>query len=490
MTHSPPFGRAPVAAWPWLLAGLLALPLLALFLRGFPALPGTAKDLDVVLTSLLLATAGSLITLALALGLAVLGVLGGVGRTLEALLLLGYLVPPFVTGIGVLFSLQAFGVRIYGVPGILLAWALHYAPLAYLLLKPQVRVAMGLLAAARVHGVGGAKALRVFLPPLLPPLLVAGGTLYLALLGNFGVPAVLGLPERVYVLPTLAYARLLSPTAQDPLGEAAALGLWLGLLALPVVLLGRAGLLEAKESLLPPARPAYRLLFALYALLALLLVLLGLLREALLNPYTGAWDPVFAQALDLPLVQKGLRNSLLLALGATLLLLLLALALRPFPGLLRRVRGVLDLHYLLPGTLLGVGLILLLAPTPLYATPWLLLLAYLLNFAALALRALEGGLGVEGAVLAGRVHGLGRLRAWLRIGYPLLLPSAFAGAFLIFPLAFAEITLSALLYAPGAETIGVAVLSALNGGLYREASALGLVLMAFSALALLGRPRW
>lgn len=476
---------------PWHLAvGLpLALPLLVLFVRGLPHFPSTWRDWDVVLLSLVLAGLGTALTLAIGLGLAILGRAGRVAAGWEALLLLGYLVPPFVTGMGVLFSLGALGVRLQGVPGILLAWALHYAPLAYLLLKPQVGLALGLLATARVHGATGVRALRAFLPPLFPPLLVVGGTLYLALLGNFGVPAVLGLPERVYVLPTLAYARLLSPVAQDPLGQAAALGLWLALLALPAVLIAQSPLLEAKEPLLPPSRLLYRFLFALYSVAALALVLLGLLREALQNPYTGHWDPAFAQALGLPLVQKGLRNSLLLALVATGLLLLLGLALRPFPRIQKGVRGVLDIHYLLPGTLLGIGLILLLAPTPLYGTPWLLLLAYLLNFAALALRALEGGPAVEGAVLAGRVHGLSPGRAWWRLGYPLLLPYLYAGAFLIFPLAFAEITLSALLYAPGAETVGVAVLSALNGGLYREASALGLILMGVAALALLGRPR-
>ncbi len=485
----PGFSRPLSFPWHLPLALALALPFLVLFVRGLPHFPSTGRDLDVILFSLVLAGLGTLLTLFLALTLAVLGLAGRVVGGCEALLLLGYLVPPFVTGMGLLFSLGALGVRIQGVPGILLAWTLHYAPLAYLHLKPQVGLALGLLATARVHGATGIRSLKAFLPPLFPPLLVAGGTLYLALLGNFGVPAVLGLPERVYVLPTLAYARLLSPVAQDPLGEAAALGLWLALLALPAVLLARSPLLEAREPLLPPPKPLYRLLFALYALTALALVLLGLLREALQNPYTGRWDPAFTQALGLPLVQKGLRNSLLLALGATGLLLLLALALRPFPRLLKGIRGVLDIHYLLPGTLLGVSLILLLAPTPLYGTPWLLLLAYLLHFAALALRALEGGPAVEGAVLAGRVHGLSPGRAWWRLGYPLLLPSLYAGAFLIFPLAFSEITLSALLYAPGAETVGVAVLSALNGGLYREASALGLVLMALAALALLGRPR-
>jgi iron(III) transport system permease protein len=92
--------------------------------------------------------------------------------------------------------------------------------------------------------------------------------------------------------------------------------------------------------------------------------------------------------------------------AASLATLLLALLLRPFPGAFRALGGLFDLYYLLPGTLLGLGLILLLAPTPLYATVWTLLLAYLLNFASLAFRALEAGARVEAQVAAARVHGL------------------------------------------------------------------------------------
>lgn len=474
---------------PFALALLGTSPLLALLPRGLPHLL-PPKDLDVVVLSLGLAASGTLLALGLGLALAYLALMGGVSRLWEGVFLLSYLVPPFVTGMGLLFTLQELGLKAYGVPGILLAWTLHYAPLAYLLLKPQVQAALPLLQAARVHGLKGWKRLYAFLPPLLPSLLVTGGALYLALLGNFGVPAVLGLPERVYTLPTLAYARLTSPLAQDPIGEAAALGLWLGLLALPAILLARPALLEAHPALPEGRRGGFRLLFATYSLFALGLSLFGLLREALLNPYTGAWDPAFARAWELPLVRQGLLHSLLLALLTTGVLLALALVVRPFPHTMRSLRQSLDLAYLLPGTLLGIVLILLLAPTRLYATPALLLLAYLWNFASLALRAVEGGVKVEEMVLAGRVHGLSLPKAWARVGYPLLLPSAFAGAFLIFPLAVSEITLSSLLYAPGAETVGVAVLSALNGGLYREAASLGLLLLALAALGLLGRPRW
>ncbi|WP_018464957.1 hypothetical protein [Calidithermus timidus] len=462
-------------------------PLWVLAVRGIGHFLEGFKDWDVALNSLLLAGGGTLLCLSVGLGLAYLAMVGGAGRWLEGLLLLSYLVPPFVTGIGLLFTLQGLGLRAYGVWGILLAWLLHYTPLAYLLLKPQLRSAWLLLRAASVHGVTGWRRFRVFLPPLAPALLVAGGTVYIALLGNFGVPAVLGIPERVYVLPTLAYARLSSSLASDPLGQSAALALWLGGLALPALLLSRPPVVEAglEEAWQPRLWAKVGLL--VYGLAALGLSTLGLLREALQNPYSGAWEPAFRAAWALPLIRQGLVNSFFLASLATVLLVGSALLLRPFPAFMRRLRGLLDIYYLLPGTLLGIGLILLLAPTPLYGTPGILLLAYLLHLAPLALRALESGIRVEGLVFAARAHGLSPVRGWLRVGYPPLWGAAFAAGFLIFPLAFSELTLSALLYAPGSETLGVAVLSALNGGLYREAAAIGLALLGFSAIALVGR---
>lgn len=253
---------------PWALAlPALLLPFLVLSVRGAQHLGAALEAWDVALNSLLLALAGTLLVLGVALGLALLALWGGVGRGLEALLLLSFYIPPFVTGIGLLFTFQSFGLKAYGVGGILLGWTLHYAPMAYALLRPSLEHLLPLLRAARVHGVASGRRLRVLLPPLFPALLAAGGLVYLALLGNFGIPAVLGLPQRVYVLPTLAYARLNSPLGQDPLGEAMAMGLWLGLLALPALLLRPRPILEAasKEGLAP--RPLFRLAFALYALL-------------------------------------------------------------------------------------------------------------------------------------------------------------------------------------------------------------------------------
>jgi len=473
----------------WLLLSLgAALPLLVLAWRGLGDVAILPKVLDLAGVSLLLALAGSLLCLAVGGGLAWLAFRARLHPGWDALLLPAYLVPPFVGALGFLYALQLVGLQPYGVGGILLAWTAHYAPIAYLLLRPALESKLApLLIASEVHGVTGWRRVRALLPPLFPALVAAFGALYLTLLGNFGVPAVLGLPAQVYTLPTLAYARLFSPASPDPLGEAAAIGLLLGLLAVPALLLSSQ---PSGEPSPRPLRPrlvwAARIGFALFALAAVAFPLVGLMRRALFNTFTGAFQPAFATALELPLVRQGLTNSVLQALLATGMLLLLGLLMAPQPAALRRLRQVLDLHYLLPGTLLALGLILLLAPTPLYATPWILLLAYLLNFAALMLRAMEAGLeaGIERLVEVGRLFGLRRRQAWWKIGFPLMRPYLAAGVFLVLPLCLAELTLSAMLYAPGSETLGVAVLSALNGGLFREAAAIGLMLMALSLLLL------
>jgi len=484
-------GYAATAFWLFSSIGI-ALPLLVLAWRGLGnthTLPGV---LDLAGVSLLLALAGSLLCLVVGGGLAWLAFCARLHPGWDVLLLPAYLVPPFVGALGFLYALQLLGLRPYGVGSILLAWTAHYAPIAYLLLRPTLESKLApLLVACEVHGVTGGRRVRALLPPLFSALTATFGVLYLSLLGNFGVPVVLGLPAQIYTLPTLAYTRLFSPASPDPLGEAAAIGLLLGLLATPALLLYSQ---PSGEPSPRPLRPrlvwAARIGLVLFALAAVAFPLTGLLQRALFNTFTGAFQPAFATAWELPLVRQGLANSVLLALLATGLLLLLGLLMAPQPRAMRRLRQVLDLHYLLPGTLLALGLILLLAPTPLYATPWILLLAYLLNFAALMLRSIEAGLeaGIERLVRVGRLFGLRHERAWWKIGFPLLKPYLAAGVFLVLPLCLAELTLSAMLYAPGSETLGVAVLSALNGGLFREAAAIGLILMALSLL-LLAVPR-
>jgi iron(III) transport system permease protein len=481
-----------VAAAAIALLALAALsPLGALLVRGAREIDSLPALLPTTLATLALALAGTALSLIAGGGLAWLAFRAGLGTRWDLAVLPAYLIPSFVAALGWIFALEPLRVRPYGPAWILAVWTATYAPLAYLLVRPALERTIPRLALASwIHGIHGVRSLRTLLPPLFLPLGSVAGIIYLALLGNFGVPQILGAPVGTATLATAAYARLLSPVRSDPLGDAAAVGLILALLSAPA--LGgrlRQGEIGSLQTL-PRAHPlTARLALLAFGCIAFGTPLTGLVRKALFNPYSGAFAPQFGAAFSYPLVRSGIVHSFALATLAALLLLAGAAALAPFGGALRLLRRTLDPNYLLPGTMLGLGLIFLLARTPLYATPAILLIAYALHFAPLALRSVEAGAGgIDVLVFAARVHGVPARRAWLRIGFPLLRPYLGAAAFMIFPLAFSELTLSALLYAPGSETLGVAVLSALNDGLYGQGAALGLLALAV-ALTALALPR-
>ncbi len=480
--------RAAAAAVVFLALAALA-PLGALLVRGAREIGSLPALWPVTLVTLGLALAGTATSVIAGGGLAWLAFRARLGVRWDLAVLPAYLIPSFVAALGWMFAFEPLHIRPYGPLWIVAVWTATYAPLVYLLLRPALERVIPLLALASwIHGIHGARSVRTLLPPLFVPLGSVAGIIYLALLGNFGVPQLLGAPVGTATLATAAYARLLSPVRSDPLGDAAAVGLILALLSAPALF----GRLRPGEIGASPALPRAHALAAPLCLLAFGVVafgvpLIGLLREALFNPFTGAFAPQFAAAFSYPLVRAGVLHSFALAAGAALLLLAGAAALAPFRRALRLLRRTLDPNYLLPGTMLGLGLIFLLARTPLYATPAILLIAYALHFAPLALRSVEAGAGgIDALVFAARVHGVSAGRAWLRVGFPLLRPYLGAAAFMIFPLAFSELTLSALLYAPGSETLGVAVLSALNDGAYGQGAALGLLalVVALTALAL------
>jgi iron(III) transport system permease protein len=95
----------------------------------------------------------------------------------------------------------------------------------------------------------------------------------------------------------------------------------------------------------------------------------------------------------------------------------------------------------------------------LYGTIVIILVAYLARFLALALRPTIAGMELMNRNLdeAAQVASAGVLRRIWSVILPVVAPSAAAGALLIFMTAFNELTVSALLWSTGRETLGVVV---------------------------------
>ncbi|RYE34137.1 MAG: ABC transporter permease subunit, partial [Hyphomicrobiales bacterium] len=108
---------------------------------------------------------------------------------------------------------------------------------------------------------------------------------------------------------------------------------------------------------------------------------------------------------------------------------------------------------------------------------WIIVFAYLARFLVLGLRpVISGYLQIDRTLEeAAQIAGAGLPRRLVTIIFPLVAPAAVAGALLVFLTAFNELTVSALLWSSGAETLGVVVFSFEQGGDSTYASALAAV---------------
>ena len=80
---------------------------------------------------------------------------------------------------------------------------------------------------------------EITVPLMLPGLLAGALLLLMSLLGDFGIPAVIGFPARYYVLTTRIYETILNFDQRDNLNLAAALSMWLVVIAAVLLWLQR-----------------------------------------------------------------------------------------------------------------------------------------------------------------------------------------------------------------------------------------------------------
>jgi len=400
---------------------------------------------------------------------------------------------------------------LYSGRGIALVLGVEHAPLVFLAVRAGLaRLPRDMIESARLAGASPARVLRSVILPALAPALLGGGTMaFIASIANFGTPAILGIPGRYPMLTTLIYQRL-QGFGPGALGQVASLALILALLAVAGLAL-RALLARKAHARLDAAGAPFAgfelgawrgtasavlwLVLALIAVLPLLALVGVSLSPAIgvpLSLHTATLD-AYRQVIGNDTVRRAFVNSALLAGGAAFGCVAVSLPLA-YLAAVRRLRAarvldlVADLSYAVPGTVLALGVILiLLRPLPLvgvslYGTLGILGFAYLARFLALALRPVMAGAEQFDRSLdeAGQAAGAGLWRRLVFIVLPAVAPSAVAAALLVFMAAFNELTVSALLWSTGNETVGVAVFLYQYEGDAAAASALASLSLALT----------
>lgn len=406
---------------------------------------------------------------------------------------------------------------LYSLGGIALLLGVQHAPLVFLALKAGLAaLPRDGVEAARLAGASPMRVFRDIIFPLAVPGLIAGAAIaFVSGVGNFGIPAILGIPASIFVLPTLIYSRLSSFGAgtfaeMSQLSMVIAVIAGLGLVIQQRALKGRdyriIGLSGQNAAFsLGPWRAVAESGFSLLLFFVLVAPLAALVASSLvpaygvpLNAQTMSFhaysEILFRQSVTVTAFANSLFLAGMTACGLLLFTVLTAYLLARRPGKLASIiTGLIEIPYALPGIVLAVAFILLFAaPLPLvnvsiYGTIWIILIAYFSSFFAVSLKPVASAfLQLDPSLEeAARLSGAGFGRRMRDILVPLIAPAAGASVILVFLIACSELTVSALLWSAGTQTLGVAIFNLDDSGSSDLASALSVLVVIMVVILML-----
>ena len=384
---------------------------------------------------------------------------------------------------------------LYSVGGIAILLGIQHASLIFLTLRAALRqIPREQVEAARLAGANGYRVWRNIILPITSPALIAGIAMtFVTAIGNFGISAMLGIPANIQMLPTLIYSKL-SSFGPSVLSEVAILAILIGLIAIAGVLLHHV-LVRGRDYRLHGiiGRPldislgryrtpvevglwlvlAFILVIPLIALLSASLVpAFGMVLSAETASLEAYREVIFRQAATL----RAFLHSFGLSIGAAVVLFGLTV---PLAYSMVREKGwrpqainmLVEMPYALPGIVLAIACILAFQRIPLinislYGTLAIIFIAYLARFFVISLRPVLSSFQQMDPNLeeAAQACGASRTRRLIDILAPAVAPSAAAGGLLVFLTAFNELTVSALLWSSGNETIGVMIFNLDDSG--------------------------
>ncbi|HTN12030.1 MAG TPA: iron ABC transporter permease [Acetobacteraceae bacterium] len=417
-------------------------------------------------------------------------------------------------GSGNLIHVQSMG-------GMILIEGFLWSPLVFLLLGATFRAANAdMEEAARTAGATVIQTIwRISIKLAWPAILALALFVFIRAIGAFEVPALVGIPSRIYVLTTAVYESM--TTMPPDLGYASAFAVVM-VVIVAVLLHYYSRLSASAEKYHSITGKGYRprpfdlggwrwaagVLILVNFLIVLVLPMLALLWMSL-QAFPRGFSMAGLRALTLanyrtviatPSYLELALNSLGVAAAAATAIMLLAafagwIAARRGPGG-RTIDQLAMLSLVFPGIVLGVAVmeVYLRVPLPIYGTLWIIAIAYVIRFMPFGMRYVYAGVLQLHSELeeAGAVSGAGYLATLRRIVAPLLAPAMMAGWLFIFLIANKELAIAVLLAGPSSQVAAVAVFDLWVNGQGGELAAFGLlwtVLMTLVAFAFFAQSR-
>lgn len=412
-----------------------------------------------------------------------------------------------------LFGVEHGPFNIYSIPGLIFVEALILTPLAFLIIAAAMKsMDPSLEESAKTLGSNEiGVAWRITLPLMRPAILAAATLNFVRAVESFDTPAIIALPARIEVFTTKIWREALGsfPTNHN---LAATYGVGILAVALVFVYLYRrfTSQVESFSTVTGKGfRPhqidlgrwrflasgvAFLMLVLLVALPILVLLLVALLPYYHV-PTWETWQNLtlenFRYVWSTSRVHKAFANSFFLAVvGATFCMVLAALASYITVRSKLAGRGILEglvfIPWAFPGTALALGLLWAYVdfPIPVYATIWIILIAYVTRFLPYGMRAVTSTIIQVHKELeeASVVCGAGFLSTFRRVLIPMMRPGVMAGWIILATIFMREFSATLFLYSPGAEPLGPLLYFLYLDGMRGRVAAIGLVISVISII--------
>ena len=398
--------------------------------------------------------------------------------------------------------------NIYSLGGMTFCLGIYMSPYVFVLTAAVLAaIDPTLEEAAETSGSSSSRIVRTIVIPLaIPGIGAATLVSFLNSIEQFGIPAILGRPANVFLLPTEIY-RLMNRMPPNIAQAAAAAVFLMVLSALALVLqqylvtrrsyvtLTGKGF-RAKRFALGGWRYAAYALVASYALLAVVLPVLALLTNSLLgNGFISLTDNTLSFRHYVYLWNEypaGLRSLLngawYSAIGATVALVLGVVGAyyiaRNRTFFARCAAATMALPLALPGIVIGTGLLLayIKPPIVLYGTMWILIVSYITRFLPFAERTASSSFQQIDRSLeeASAVCGASWLTTFRSVLLPMIRPALIGGWLLLFISMIRELGTSVLLYSYGQEVPAVVLFDLYESGNFGAMSAYATLLLLFT----------
>jgi len=447
-------------------------------------------------------------------------IIPGVLLTISWILLLSPRIGLLNNLLTTLFGLAESPLTIYSYWGMIWTASVHLYPLNFLIMSAAFRsMDSSLEEAAWAAGANNLTCLwQITLKVLRPALLSTMLILFIRGIESFEVPALIGIPARIYVFTTKIYEAASGfPPALGLAGANASILLFISVLG--VFLYQK--MTAQKESFTTITGKGFRpriidlgrgkYLFSagciLFFMVTLFLPVLALLGTSFSRHMVALTPEAFKNfsleeyrfVLSYPIITRAFRNSVILAAGSATVVMFLTSIIAwitvrtKIPG-----RWMLDaltfIPIAIPGVIMGVSMIFvyLTLPIPIYGTLWILLVAYVTLYLPYGIRVASATMVQIHRELeeASTASGASWAQTFFRIVLPLLLPGFLSGWIYVAIISLRELSASIFLVGQGTEVLSTVVFSLWDGGSISSVAALGVLMTFFLIVLALIVQRW